>query len=53
VTAEFFIDLFNVFNDQAATRLLDIVAGQGTNAFLDEVQWVTPRRAFSGARVRF
>jgi len=31
----------------------DLVAGTGTTAFGDEIAWVSPRRAFLGARVRF
>ena len=53
VTTEFFVDLFNVFNDQSTIRKEDLVAGTGTTKFGDAIQWVTPRRAFLGARVRF
>ncbi len=53
LTTELFADIFNVFNDQAATRTEDLVAGTGTNKFGDEIAWVNPRRAFLGARVRF
>ena len=53
ITTEFFVDLFNVLNDQAATRVEDLVAGTGATKFQDEIQWVTPRRAFLGVRVRF
>ncbi len=53
VNAEFFVDLFNVFNTQSAIREQDLVAGQGGNAFGDEILWVLPRRAFLGARLRF
>ena len=53
VNAEFFLDLFNIANNQSAIREQDLVAGQGTTAFGDEIQWLTPRRAFIGARVRF
>ena len=52
-TTEFFVDLFNVFNDQAATRTEDLVAGTGTTKFGDEISWLNPRRAFLGARIRF
>src|SRR5690606_38664866 len=52
-TAEVFVDLFNVFNTQSAIREQDLVAGQGGNAFGDEILWVLPRRAFIGARLRF
>jgi hypothetical protein len=52
-TAEFFVDIFNVFNNQSGILTNDLVAGQGQIAFGDEVQWVLPRRAFIGARVKF
>ena len=53
LSAEFFVDLFNVLNNQNAVREQDLVAGQGSNAFGDEILWVNPRRAFLGARVKF
>jgi hypothetical protein len=53
LSAEFFVDLFNVLNNQSAIREQDLVAGQGSNAFGDEILWVNPRRAFLGARVKF
>ena len=53
VRAEFFADIFNLFNDQAATRIEDLVAGTGTTKFGDEIQWLQPRRMFLGARVGF
>jgi hypothetical protein len=53
VQGEFFVDLFNVTNNQSAIRTQDLVAGSGGNAFGSEILWVEPRRAFFGARVRF
>jgi hypothetical protein len=53
LSAEFFVDLFNVTNNQSAIRNQDLLAGQGSNAFGDEILWVNPRRAFLGARVKF
>lgn len=50
---EFFVDLFNVLNNQSAVREQDLVAGAGGNPFGDEILWVQPRRAFLGARLRF
>ena len=50
---EFFLDLFNVFDDQATIRTEDLVAGTGTTKFGDPILWVQPRRAFLGARVGF
>lgn len=52
-SAEFFVDIFNLFNDQAATRTEDLVAGTGTTAFGDDIAWLNPRRAFIGARLKF
>ncbi len=52
-SAEFFIDIFNVLDNQGATRNQDLVAGSGGKAFGDPIQWVNPRRAFLGARVKF
>lgn len=53
VTTEFFVDIFNLFDDQAAIRTEDLVAGTGATKFGDAIAWVQPRRAFIGARVRF
>ncbi|MGE0864229.1 MAG: carboxypeptidase regulatory-like domain-containing protein [Vicinamibacterales bacterium] len=50
---EFFVDVFNVLNNQGSIRNQDLVAGSGGKAFGDEIQWVNPRRAFIGARVKF
>ena len=53
LTTEFFVDIFNVFNDQAPIRTEDLVAGTGTTQFGDPITWLNPRRAFLGARVKF
>jgi hypothetical protein len=53
ITTEFFMDVFNLFNDQAAIRTEDLVAGTGSTKFGDDITWLNPRRAFFGARVRF
>jgi hypothetical protein len=50
---EFFVDLFNILDNQTPVRIQDLVAGQGSNAFGDEILWVNPRRAFLGVRVKF
>jgi len=50
---EFFVDVFNILDNQTPVRIQDLVAGQGSNAFGDEILWVNPRRAFLGARVKF
>jgi hypothetical protein len=52
-TGEVFVDLFNITDNQNAIRNQDLVAGQGTLVYGEGIQWITPRRAFVGARVRF
>ena len=52
-TAELSMDIFNLFNDQATTRLEDLFAGTGTTKFGDPIAWRDPRRAFLGVRFRF
>jgi hypothetical protein len=51
--AEFFVDMFNIFDDQDSIRNQDLVAGEGAKAFGDPIAWLTPRRAFLGARLKF
>ena len=53
LNTEFFVDLFNITNNQSAIRTQDLVAGSGGNAFGSEILWVEPRRAFFGARLKF
>lgn len=53
MNTELFIDVFNLFDQQSATRTEDLVAGTGTSKFGDEIVWRNPRRAFLGARVSF
>jgi hypothetical protein len=50
---EVFVDVFNVLDNQDSVRNQDLVAGQGGTAFGQPLQWVQPRRAFLGARLRF
>jgi hypothetical protein len=50
---EFFVDVFNVTNNQDATRNQDLLAGTGTVAFGEAIRWVEPRRFFLGARLSF
>lgn len=50
---ELFVDLFNVANTQSSIRTQDLVAGEGGIAFGEPTQWLQPRRAFLGARLRF
>jgi hypothetical protein len=51
--ADFFVDLFNVFDDQAATRSQNLVSGLGGIDFGEGIDFVSPRRFFLGARLRF
>ena len=52
-STEFFVDIFNVFDDQATTRNEDLVAGTGSTKFGDGISYLNPRRAFLGARIKF
>ena len=50
---EFFVDVFNVFNNQDAIRNQDLLAGSGGIAFGEAIRWVDPQRFFLGARLSF
>jgi hypothetical protein len=50
---EFFLDVFNLFDDQAAVRNQDVVAGADGVAFGEGLQWLPPRRFYLGARLGF
>ncbi|MGH9457441.1 MAG: carboxypeptidase regulatory-like domain-containing protein [Thermoanaerobaculia bacterium] len=50
---EMFVDVFNVLDDQSVIREQDLLAGQGSSAFGEAIQWVAPRRFFVGARLNF
>ena len=52
-TLELSADIFNLFDDQATTRIEDLVAGTGTTKFGDDIAWRDPRRAFLGVRFKF
>jgi len=51
--AEFFMDIFNVFNNQDSIRNQDLVAGSGSIAFGQPIRFNDPRRFFLGARLTF
>ncbi len=56
--ADFFLDIFNVLNDQSALRIQDLLPGLdgfrgGDNGGPDGVTFAEPRRYFVGARLRF
>ncbi len=50
---EAFVDVFNLTNNQKATRLQDLIAGSGGIAFDDGIRFLDPRRFFVGFRVAF
>ena len=50
---EAFVDIFNLTNNQKATRLQDLLAGDGSLAFNDPIRFLDPRRFFIGFRVGF
>jgi len=52
-TAEFFLDIFNVFDDQAVRRQQDLAGGDGVYDFGIANAWVLPRRFYLGARMSF
>lgn len=50
--ADFFVDVFNVLDDQQVVRVQDLENGAGF-AFLEGMEFVNPRRYYLGARLRF
>ncbi len=52
-TAELFLDVFNLLDNQAARRVQDLSSGADGFAFGDDNDWVLPRRAFLGVRLSF
>ncbi len=50
---EFFLDVFNVLNNQAATAEMDLEGGDGIYGFGEATNWVAPRRAYLGVRYAF
>ncbi|MGH9195958.1 MAG: TonB-dependent receptor, partial [Acidimicrobiia bacterium] len=50
---EFFVDIFNLFDNQDSIRDQDLVAGQGSLRFGDPIRYLEPRRFFLGARLSF
>lgn len=51
--AEFFLDVFNVLNNQAATSVMPVIAGSGLYDYQEANNWVQPRRAYLGVRYSF
>jgi len=52
-TAEFFLDVFNVLDDQATRRQQDLAGGDGVYNSGEPNAWVLPRRFYLGARMSF
>ncbi len=55
---DFFLDVFNLFDEQGVIRIQDLLPGDGAarganNGGPDGVNFVEPRRYFVGARLRF
>lgn len=53
LTAEFFADIFNVFDSQDSIRDQDLVAGSGRIPFGGPISFLDPRRFFLGVRAGF
>jgi len=51
--ADFFVDVFNVLDDQQTIRVQDLEGGGQGFAFLEGMEFVNPRRYYLGARLRF
>jgi hypothetical protein len=50
---EFFVDIFNITNNQSAIRIQDLVAGSGGTDFKEPTRFLDPQRFFLGARLSF
>lgn len=50
---DFFVDVFNVLDDQQVIRVQDLEGGGAGFAFLEGMDFVNPRRYYLGARFRF
>ena len=50
---ELFADVFNLFDNQDATRNQDLLAGAGGIDFGDGIRFTPPRRMFLGVRLNF
>ncbi len=51
--AEFFVDIFNVFDNQDSIRNQDVVAGSGGVDFGEAIRFQDPRRFYLGTRLTF
>ncbi|MFQ5526609.1 MAG: carboxypeptidase regulatory-like domain-containing protein [Thermoanaerobaculia bacterium] len=53
VEVDFFLDVFNLLDDQATIRIQDLIPGGDGFEFMEGVDFVDPRRYFVGVRLRF
>ena len=53
IEIDFFLDIFNVVDDQQLIRVQDLVGGGDGFDYLEGIDFVEPRRYFIGARLRF
>lgn len=53
IEVDFFLDIFNVLDDQQVVRVQDLLTGGDGFAYLEGINFVDPRRYFIGARLRF
>jgi hypothetical protein len=51
--AEFFLDVFNILDQQSATSEQKLLAGDGVYGYQEANAWVAPRRAYLGVRFSF
>jgi hypothetical protein len=53
VDIDFFVDIFNLLDQQDVIIVQDLLGGGGGFAYLQGKEYVQPRRYFLGARLRF
>ena len=51
--AEFFLDVFNVLNNQTATNEQKLISGDGIYSYGQANAWVAPRQLYLGVRYSF
>ena len=53
VEVDFFLDIFNLLDQQDVIRVQDLLGGGDGFEYLEGIDFVEPRRYFLGARLRF
>ena len=53
IEVDFFLDVFNVLNEQDVIRVQDLLGGGDGFAYEEGINFVQPRRYHLGARLRF